>query len=68
MESCGKTWEDIELSIHSGATETLVPHSMLTSILPTHGGQQEGVEYEASNGATMNEGEQVFNAFTERPH
>ena len=63
-------WEEIEFSVDSGATETVAPDTMPTSI-PTVPGvaSRRGVEYEAANGATIpNEGEKRFTAFTEDGH
>ena len=62
---CGNgEWEEIELSVDSGATESVVPDSMLISV-PTQPGQgsRRGVQYEVANGDRIaNEGEKRFTA------
>ena len=60
-------WEEIKLSVDSGATESVVPHDMPESIATTEGpASRRGVEYEVANGVTIpNEGEKKFVAVTE---
>ena len=60
-------WEEIELSVDSGATESVVPDNMPQSI-PTRPGaaHKRGVQYEVANGERIpNEGEKRFQAWTE---
>ena len=59
-------WEEIEMAVDSGATETVANEEMLSSI-PTEPGvaSKRGVEYEIADGTRMpNEGEKKFEAMT----
>ena len=59
-------WEEIEMAVDSGATETVANDGMLSSI-PTEPGpaSKRGVEYEVANGTRIpNEGEMRFEAVT----
>ena len=60
-------WEEIELAVDSGATETVVGEEMLHSIRTTEGEAfKRGVEYEVANGVTIpNLGEKCFVAVAE---
>jgi hypothetical protein len=60
-------WEEIELAVDSGATETVVGEDMLHSIKTTEGESfKRGVEYEVANGVTIpNLGEKCFVAVAE---
>jgi hypothetical protein len=60
-------WEEIELAVDSGATETVVGEEMLHSIKTTEGESfKRGVEYEVANGVTIpNLGEKCFVAVAE---
>lgn len=58
-------WEEIELSVDSGATESVVPGSMPSSV-PTQPGpaSRRGVQYEVANGEIIpNEGDKRFMAW-----
>ena len=59
-------WEEIEMAVDSGATESVVNDSMPSSIPTTPGpASRRGVEYEVANGARLpNEGEKKFSAMT----
>ena len=60
-------WELLEVAVDSGATESVMPDQLLTSI-PTapSAASRRGVEYEVANGQRVpNEGEKRFNAITE---
>ena len=60
-------WEEIELAVDSGATESVVPPSMPESV-PTVDGpaSKRGVLYEVASGHQIpNEGEKRFSAITE---
>jgi hypothetical protein len=61
-------WEEIELAVDSGATETVVGEEMLGSIKTTEGEAfKRGVEYEVANGVTIpNLGEKCFVAVAEQ--
>ena len=59
-------WEEIEMAVDSGATESVANETLLSSV-PTVPGpaSKRGVEYEAANGARIpNEGEKRFEAVT----
>ena len=60
-------WEQIELAVDSGATETVVGTEMLQSAeTKPSWGSKNGVEYEVANGETIpNEGEKKFHGVTE---
>ncbi len=60
-------WEEIEIAVDSGATETVVTEDMLHSIKTTEGEAfRRGVEYEVANGVTIpNLGEKCFVAVSE---
>ena len=60
-------WEEIELAVDSGATETVVGEDMLHSIKTTEGESfKRAVEYEVANGVTIpNLGEKCFVAVAE---
>ena len=60
-------WEQIELAVDSGASESVIPPGMLDCI-PTQAGEasRRGVKYEVANGEQIpNEGEKRFTAVTE---
>ena len=59
-------WEEIEMAVDSGATESVVNDSMPSSIPTTPGpASRRGVEYEVANGTRIpNEGEKRFTAVT----
>ena len=60
-------WEEIEMAVDSGATESVV-HQGMPSSVPTVPGSasRRGVEYEVANGHRLpNEGEKKFTAITE---
>ena len=59
-------WEEIEMAVDSGATETVANDTMISSV-PTEPGpaSKRGVEYEVANGTRIpNEGEKRFEAVT----
>jgi lysophospholipid acyltransferase (LPLAT)-like uncharacterized protein len=60
-------WEQIELAVDSGATETVVGEDMLLSVATTEGESfKRGVEYEVASGTTIpNLGEKCFIAVAE---
>ena len=60
-------WEQIELAVDSGATESVTPPSMPASVPTTEGAaSKRGVRYEVANGETIpNEGEKRFGGMTE---
>jgi len=60
-------WEEIELSVDSGATESVVPEGMPSSIKTSESpASRRGVEYEVANGERIpNEGEKKFKAVTD---
>jgi hypothetical protein len=60
-------WEEIELAVDSGATETVVGEDMLLSVQTTEGEAfKRGVEYEVASGTTIpNLGEKCFVAVAE---
>ena len=62
-----QVWEEIELAVDSGATETVVNEDMLTSVETTEGdAYKRGVEYEVASGQTIpNMGEKRFIAVSE---
>lgn len=63
-------WEEIDMAVDSGATETVVGSDMLTSI-ETYQGEaaKRGVEYEVASGSTIpNLGEKKFVAVGEEGH
>ena len=54
-----KGWQEIEVTVDSGACDTVMPLSLCSDI-PRHGSEQQrsGMEYEVANGASIrNEGE-----------
>ena len=59
-------WEEIKLSVDSGATESVVPETMPSSIPTVEGSaSRRGVMYEVANGERIpNEGEKKFKAVT----
>ena len=60
-------WEQIELAVDSGATESVTPASTPTHVPTTDNEEsRRGVRYEVANGDSIpNEGEKRFKAFTE---
>ena len=62
-----RRWEDIELAVDSGATESVVPNIMPESIKTIEGpASKRGVMYEVASGHQIpNEGEKKFTAVTE---
>ena len=63
-------WEEIDMAVDTGATETVVGSDMLTSI-ETYQGEaaKRGVEYEVASGTTIpNLGEKKFMAVGEEGH
>ena len=62
-----QVWEEIELAVDSGATETVVNEDMLTNVETTEGdAYRRGVEYEVASGQTIpNMGEKRFIAVSE---
>jgi hypothetical protein len=60
-------WEEIELAVDSGATESVVPNTMPESIKTIEGpASKRGVMYEVASGHQIpNEGEKRFTAVTE---
>ena len=60
-------WEEIEMAVDSGATETVVGEDDLESIAVKEGAaSQRGTEYEVANGVRIpNLGEKRFVAYTE---
>ena len=60
-------WEEIDMAIDSGATETVVEENMLTSIDTVEGeASRRGVQYEVANGTRIpNLGEKRFVAVGE---
>ena len=60
-------WEEIELTVDSGASETVVGEGMIDSAEVTEGwAMKKGVEYEVANGVRIpNLGEQRFVAHTQ---
>jgi hypothetical protein len=65
--SSSSEWEEIELAVDSGATETVVGEDMLTSVETVEGEAfKRGVEYEVASGTTIpNLGEKCFVAIAE---
>ena len=61
------TWEEIELAVDSGATETVIGENILKSIDLTEGmAYKRGVKYEVANGIRIpNLGEKKFIGVTE---
>ena len=63
INSVGKDeWEEVEMTIDSGASETVVGEDMLASVELREGlGSKRGVEYEVANGVRIpNLGEKRF--------
>ena len=60
-------WEEIELTVDSGAGETVVPEGMVNSVEIKEGpAAKSGVQYECANGERIpNLGEQKFMAYTQ---
>ena len=60
-------WEEIELAVDSGATETVIGEDMITSIETKDGEASErGVKYEVADGTLIhNRGEKMFQAESE---
>ena len=60
-------WEEIELAVDSGASETVIGEDMLTSVATKEGpASRRGVQYEVANGVRIpNLGEKHFQGFTE---
>ena len=60
-------WEEIELTVDSGAGETVVPEGMINSVEMREGpAAKSGVQYECANGERIpNLGEQKFMAYTQ---
>ena len=60
-------WEEIELTVDSGAGETVVPEGMVNSVEVKEGpAAKSGVQYECANGERIpNLGEQKFMAHTQ---
>ena len=60
-------WEEIELAVDSGASESVVPPTMPESVPTVEGSaSRRGVMYEVASGHQLpNEGEKRFNAVTE---
>ena len=65
--NCESDWEEIDLAVDSGATETVVNEDMLESIDTKAGpASKRGVEYEVANGVRIpNLGEKKFVAVSE---
>ena len=61
-------WEEIEMAVDSGATETVVGEDMLQSVELREGAaSKRGVEYEVANGVKIpNLGEKKFRCVTEQ--
>ena len=62
-----KEWEEIELAVDSGASETVIGEDMLTAVETKEGpASRRGVQYEVANGVRIpNLGEKKFKGFTE---
>ena len=60
-------WEEIELAVDSGASESVVPPTLPESVPTVEGpASKRGVMYEVASGHQIpNEGEKRFNAITE---
>ena len=60
-------WEEIEMAVDSGATETVVGEDVLTSVQTTQGeAAKRGVQYEVASGERLpNLGEKRFVAYGE---
>ena len=60
-------WEEIELTVDSGAGETVVPEGLVNSVEIKEGAaSKSGVQYECANGERIpNLGEQKFMAYTQ---
>ena len=60
-------WEELELTVDSGASETVVPEGMVNSVEVKEGpAAKSGVQYECANGDRIpNLGEQKFVAYTQ---
>jgi hypothetical protein len=60
-------WEEIEMAVDSGATETVIGEDMLSSIeMKDSWASKHGVEYEVANGERIpNMGEKKFQGITE---
>ena len=61
-----KEWEEIELAVDSGASETVIGEDMLTAVETKEGpASRRGVQYEVANGVRIpNLGEKQFKGFT----
>ena len=66
----GDAWEEIELAVDSGATETVVPDESLARVDVEEGAAfRRGVKYEVANGVMIpNLGEKTFTGVTEEGH
>ena len=60
-------WEEVEMTVDSGASETVVGEEMVvTANLKESEGSRRGIEYKVANGESIpNLGEKVFAALTE---
>ena len=60
-------WQEIQLAVDSGATETVVGTNMLTNIATTQGeAYHQGVQYEVASGELLdNMGEKTFVGYNE---
>ena len=60
-------WEEIELAVDSGASETVIGEDMLAGVETKEGlASRRGVQYEVANGVRIpNLGEKKFRGFTE---
>ena len=64
--SCTDGWEEIEMAVDSGATETVIGPEELNSVETKEGAAfKRGVKYEVANGVRIpNLGEKVFQGIT----
>ena len=62
MEADPEEWQEVEMAVDSGATETVVSPDMLTNIETTEGSAyRRGVQYEVASGELIdNKGEKRF--------
>ena len=62
VEEVVPEWEDIELAVDSGASESVVSEDMLNGVETVEGkAKKRGVQYEVADGALIpNLGEKVF--------
>ena len=67
LNSAEESWHEIDFTVDSGASETVVSSDMLPSVPVVEGpASRRGVEYEVADGSRIpNEGEKQFEAHTQ---